>query len=168
MGAVQQGANATEGRWLTIARTLTFITHRDDVLLIKRGAHKRVFPNQYNGLGGHIERDEDPLTSAIREVREESGLIVPALRLVAVHQIDTGDTTGILLFVFTGESDGRTIGQTDEGTLEWVSLEKLAQIDLVEDLPMILPRYLKHTAEPFFAHVSYNNSDVIQLRYAVK
>ncbi|PJF37889.1 MAG: hypothetical protein CUN55_19790, partial [Phototrophicales bacterium] len=62
MGANEQGANVTSGRWLTIPRTLCFIFNGDDVLLMKRSPHRRVFPNCYNGVGGHIERDEDPYT----------------------------------------------------------------------------------------------------------
>ena len=59
MGAKQQGADATQDRWLVIPRTLSFVMNGDDMLLMKRAPHKRVFPNQYNGLGGHIERNED-------------------------------------------------------------------------------------------------------------
>jgi len=62
MGAKDQGADATAGRWLVIPRTLCFVTHGDDVLLLKRAGHKRVYPGLYNGVGGHLERDEDPLT----------------------------------------------------------------------------------------------------------
>src|SRR5262245_52850594 len=72
MGAVEQGANATQNRWLTIPRTLCFVLNGNDVLLMKRAPHKRVFPNRYNGVGGHIERDEDPLASARREIKEET------------------------------------------------------------------------------------------------
>ncbi len=76
MGSHDQGADATAGRWLTIPRTLSFVTHGEEVLLLKRGPHRRVFPNKYNGVGGHLERDEDPLSGAIREIWEETGLEV--------------------------------------------------------------------------------------------
>jgi len=57
---------------MTIPRTLCFITHGSDVLLMKRGEHTRIFPGRYNGIGGHLERDEDPLTGALREITEEN------------------------------------------------------------------------------------------------
>jgi 8-oxo-dGTP diphosphatase len=85
MGAKEQGADAVEGRWLTIPRAVCFVTNGDDVLLLKRGAHKRVFPNRYDGVGGHIERDEDILTGVKREVLEETGLTVRDVRLRAVY-----------------------------------------------------------------------------------
>lgn len=168
MGAKQQGADATENRWRTLPRTLSFVMNGDDVLLLKRAAHKRVFPNQYNGLGGHIERSEDPLTGAIREIEEESGLKVHSLRLRSIHNIDAGEASGILLFVYTAISDSRAIPQdTAEGRLEWIPKSKIFDLDLVEDLPDLLPRILdmEEHQQPMYAHVSYDAADVIQIRF---
>lgn len=168
MGAEQQGANATHGRWLVIPRTLCFVLNGDAILLMKRGPHKRVFPNQYNGLGGHIERDEDPLSGARREILEESGLQVRDLRLRSVHNIDAGQDTGIVLYVYTAMSDSREITvESDEGTLEWVPIAQLDQYDLVEDLPFLLPRLLAmpYSAPPYSVHVSYDADDQIQMRF---
>lgn len=170
MGATDQGADATQGRWLTIPRTLCFVLNGDDVLLMKRGSHKRVFPNRYNGVGGHIERDEDPLTSARREVLEETGLTVEHLRLRAVYNIDAGgeNLTGILLFVFTCHTVQREVITSDEGTLHWVPRSEILSLDLVEDVPYILPRILTmdDATPPLFIHASYASNDTLQLRFA--
>lgn len=168
MGAKQQGADATDNRWLTIPRTLSFVMNGDDILMMKRASHRRVFPNQYNGLGGHIERDEDPLTSAIREIKEESGLDVYSVRLRTVHNINAGEDTGIILFVYTGMSTNREVVQdTSEGTLEWIPKSKILDIDLVEDLPYLIPRVLNmgDNEAPTHAHVSYDKEDKILLRF---
>lgn len=169
MSAQEQGADATEGRWLTIPRSLCFVLNGDDVLLMKRAAHKRVFPNRYNGVGGHIERDEDPLSSARREILEETGLRVEDLCLRAVYNIDAGAETGILLFVFTCTSRSRRfVAEEREGTLHWVARSALADLDLVDDLPEILPRILDspHDAAPLFVHVSYDADDRMLMRFA--
>lgn len=169
MGASEQGANATAGRWLTVPRTLCFILNGDDILLMKRAAHKRIFPNRYNGVGGHIERDEDPYSGAKREILEETGLQVHDLRLQAVYNIDAGEASGIILFVFTGYSTSREfVSDTEEGTLHWVSRMELAQLDLVEDLPLILPPILNQPEDspPLFVHVSYDVDDQIVMRFA--
>ena len=168
MGAEQQGADATQDRWLVMPRTLSFVLHDDAVLLMKRAPHRRVFPNQYNGLGGHIERDEDPAGGALREIEEESGLKVHSLRLRSVHNIDAGGQTGILLFVYTAISESRTIQrQSQEGTLEWVALGRVNELDLVEDLPRLLPMILQMDDEqpPLQAHVSYDDTDRVRLRF---
>lgn len=168
MGAAEQGANATEGRWLVIPRTLCFVTNGADVLLLKRAADKRIFPNQYNGVGGHIERDEDPATSARREIREETGLDVRDVRLRAVYNIDAKAQTGIMLFIFTAVSDHRDVIDSSEGTLYWIPRGQVLNYDLVEDLPFILPRVLEMgaTEPPLFVHVSYDDDDCIRLRFA--
>lgn len=168
MGSNQQGADATTNRWLTMPRTLCFVLNGTDILLMKRAAHKRVFPNRYNGVGGHIERDEDPLTSARREILEETGLVVTDLRLRAVYNIDAGVPSGIMLFVFTAQSDTRDVVNNDEGTLYWIPEADLNNYDLVEDLPIILPRILvmDKDATPYFVHVSYDQSDQIQMLFA--
>jgi 8-oxo-dGTP diphosphatase len=168
MGANQQGADATQNRWLTIPRTLCFVLNGSDVLLMKRAPHKRVFPNQYNGVGGHIERDEDPLTSAKREILEETGLTVANIRLRAIYNIDAKASTGIVLFVFTAESDSREVIANDEGTLHWIPQQDVADYDLVEDLPIILLRVLSmgKADAPLFVHMSYDQQDRIQMRFA--
>ncbi len=169
MGAKEQGADATSGRWLVIPRTLCFVLHGDDVLLMKRAAHRRVFPNRYNGVGGHIERDEDPASGARREILEETGLSVHDLRLRGVYNIDAGEATGIVLYIYTAVSDTKTLTvTTDEGTLHWVPHDEVQALDLVEDLPAILPRVLRadDTTPPFSAHLSYDDGDALQIRFA--
>ena len=165
MGAAEQGAGG--GRWEVSPRTLIFVMNGTDVLLMKRGPHKRIFPNKYNGLGGHVERGEDVYTAASREVHEESGLTARDLRLRGVHHIDAGRDTGIMVFVFTASCDTREVIACDEGTLEWINRDHIAALDLVEDLPEILPRVLAmpDDAPPYFAHVSYDESDIILIRY---
>jgi 8-oxo-dGTP diphosphatase len=167
MGAQEQGAQAVEGRWMTLPRTLCFVENGDSVLLMKRSPTRRVFPNRYNGLGGHIERDEDPLTSVRREVLEESGLAVRDVRLRAIYNIDSGANTGILLLVFTATSDTRDVTANVEGTLHWVPKTDVMTLDLVEDLPELLPRLfsMADDAPPWFVHVHYDAQDAIQMAF---
>lgn len=168
MGAQEQGSDAINGRWLALPRTLIFILHEDAVLMMKRAPHRRVFPNRYNGLGGHIERGEDPAAGALREITEESGLRVHSLRLRSIHNIDAGGETGIILFVYTAISEGRAVKSDGaEGNLQWIPRERLEELDLVEDLPQLLPRILAMADDdpPLSVHVGYDESDSIVLRF---
>lgn len=168
MGAKDQGADATAGRWLAIPRTLCFITHGDDVLLLKRGQDRRVYPGRYNGVGGHIERDEDPLSGAIREMQEETGLSVRNVRFRGALHVDAGHSNGILVFVFTAEATSRAFTDSAEGTLEWVPRTEAHTLPLVEDLPILLPLLFEREpdAPPFFAHTSYDADDRLDMHFA--
>lgn len=155
-------------RYTVIPRTLVFITRGDRVLLLRGSAKKRIWANKYNGIGGHIERDEDIYSAARREVIEETGLEVENLRLVGLINIDGDAPTGIMLFVFTADSPSGEPIPSAEGTLEWIERDRITQVDLVEDLPIILPRAIHHPigAAPFFAHYSYNEQEQLVIRFA--
>jgi len=157
-----QGIEQSRARWHAVPRTLSFVLNGGDVLLLRGAPTKRIWPNLYNGLGGHVERDEDVYASAAREIREESGLQVHDLRLCGVTVIDAGDPqTGILMFAFTATSNSRATQPSDEGTLEWVPRDRLAEYDLVADLRVILPHILAmpDDAPPYFARYSYDAGD---------
>ncbi len=154
-------------RYTVIPRTLVFIARGDCVLLLRGSPLKRIWANKYNGIGGHIERDEDIYSAARREVHEETSLEVDGLRLVGLINIDGDQPAGILLFVFTAASRSGDPIPSEEGTLEWIARDQLAQIDLVEDLPTILPRALDlpSNAPPFFAHYQYDEQGRLMIRF---
>lgn len=176
MGAKDQGADpaAVANRWQVVPRTLCFITYQGDLLLMKRSLSKRIFPGHYNGVGGHIERDEDPRSGAIREIKEETGLSIEAIKFCGSTLVDVGQSAGILLFIFTAEAPHRDVVDSDEGQLEWLSIDRLLQsiehkrqdLPLVEDLPILLPYIFGGGDLPFFAHVSYDDEDNIQFKWA--
>src|SRR5512147_1665564 len=102
-------------RYAVIPRTLVFITRGERVLLLRGAPTKRIWANKYNGIGGHIERDEDIYSAARREIREETGLVVDDLRLAGLINIDGDQPTGIMLFVFVTESQSGATIPSEEG-----------------------------------------------------
>lgn len=161
MGQADQ--KVIKGCYQVVPRTLCFITYGDDVLLLRGAPDKRIWPNKYNGVGGHVEPDEDVYSAALREVREETGLEARDLRLRGAINIpvDADNNTGILVFVFTAAAAARDVQPSAEGTLEWIPRDRLLELELVEDLPTLLPRVLSMDANdpPFFAHYRYDKQD---------
>jgi len=169
MGQNDQGLNKGRGRYQAVIRVLVFLRNGNDVLLLKGAPDKRIWANLYNGVGGHVEVDEDIYSAARREVMEETGLAVNELALKAVVNIDAGSRElGILMFAFVGSIDRRDTVASVEGTLQWIPVDELSEYNLVEDLNWLLPRilHLPADAEPMYLHYSYNDEDQLVIRPA--
>ncbi len=165
--AQDQGVTQSKDRYHLIPRVLCFVTAGDEVLLLKGAPHKKIWANQYNGLGGHVERGETIYAAAAREIDEESGVPIANLRLRGVVTIDTGEAAGIAMFVFTAEALSRETRASAEGALEWVRPADFASLKLVEDLPMLLPFVLQHPldAPPFSAQYRYNANEQLIIAF---
>lgn len=164
MPANEQGI--TNDRYTCIPRTLIFLTRGDSVLLLKGASTKRIWANKYNGVGGHVERGEDVLSSAKRELDEETGLSAN-LRLVGLLQVDVEPTMGICVYVFAGECRDGEPRPSVEGTLEWLSFDDLDQYPLVEDVALLLERIraLDIHSPPFSARSFYDENEKLTLRF---
>jgi 8-oxo-dGTP diphosphatase len=160
------GQRLQPDRYSVIPRTLTFLTRPGEVLLMRVPPGRGAWAGRYNGIGGHVEQGEDPQSSAIREVREETGFIVGNLRLRGVVLVDTGGIPGIALYLFTGEGPPGLPASGAEGTAEWIRTTELAQTPLVEDLPTLLPRLLEKPDRPFSAVYTYSEGGALSIRIA--
>ena len=102
MPASDQGVNFD--RYMFVARTLIFLTRGEKVLLLKGAQNKRLWAGLYNGIGGHIEKGEDVISAARRELFEETGLASSNLMLHGIVTVDTQGIPGVCIFIFKGES----------------------------------------------------------------
>ncbi len=138
--------------------TVAFVLRGDRVLLMRHPEAGDRFRGLWNGVGGHVEPGEDIRAAARRELREETGLDVPDLRLRGVvHE------TGLLghahlLFLFVGESPEGPVRPLSGVELTWQPVADLEGLPLVHDLSVLLPHALS-AAEPFFATERYDGSD---------
>jgi 8-oxo-dGTP diphosphatase len=164
-----EGQRLQPERYALIPRTLSFILHGDEILLIKVPENRGAWSGLFNGVGGHVERGEEPLSAAYREIKEETNLTPTSLRLSGIVQIDTKTNPGIGLFVFLGhiEAKGETI-PGPEGIPEWIHLDHLDDTPLVEDLPQLIPKVLSSVDNdfPFFARYHYDPEDQLSIVYS--
>jgi len=126
------------GRYHVVPRTLILIFKGDDVLLQKGAANKKIWAGKYNGLGGHVEQGEDILSSARRELLEEAGIVCKDLHLSGTIMIDVDEDDGILMFVLSGQEFHGEIRFSEEGILEWIEIDKLNHMPVIEDIPLLI------------------------------
>jgi 8-oxo-dGTP diphosphatase len=169
MGREDQGVARSRERYGVIPRTLCFITFGDNLLLLRGGPGKRLWPNLYNGVGGHVEPGEDIYAANLREVKEETGLDVGEVRLRGIVHADAGDpVSGILFFVFAAVAASQNVTPSSEGTLEWLPTANLPVAAMVEDLPVLIPKVLAMgpVDPPFFAAYRYDAEDRLSITFA--
>jgi len=134
------------------------ICHDNHVLMLKRSQTKKAFPGWLTFPGGHIDEGEDPLTAAIREAKEETGLSLSPtelqLKFVAMHHhIDRDEQYVVFGFLAIIQNKPSNLVANDEGELHWIDRNDLVINDTL--FPPV-KYYLDHILGG--KGVLYNNS----------
>jgi ADP-ribose pyrophosphatase YjhB (NUDIX family) len=132
-----------------------YILHDDSLLMFKRSENKKKFPGFWSIPGGHIDEGEDPATTALREVQEETGVLISPqnikLKVVAMHHhLDRGELYVAFAFVTHLNQRPHLLQKSDEGTSHWV--KKTEAMTLENVFPPI--RY-------YFEHVLLEKPGII-------
>ena len=117
--------------------------------------------DKWIGVGGKFEVGESPFDCARREVLEETGLSVNALKYrgIVTFVSDEYGTEYMHLFTST-EFTGDIKIECDEGTLEWVKKEKIPHLNLWEGDKIFL-ELLKSEARFFSLKLIYSGENLV-------
>jgi 8-oxo-dGTP pyrophosphatase MutT (NUDIX family) len=157
---------------LFIARTLIFIRNNNRFLFIKGSPDKHTWPNLYNAIGGHIEKNESITTSLFRELSEETGLTqenIHNLRFDGAITITLPEESpNIILLIFSGFSTTTNVKESSEGTLHWLSPDDLSSVPTVADIPLLIEQVLKadDTNTPFTGHYWYDTDGNLKITFS--
>ena len=99
--------------------------------------------NVYAPPSGKFEKGESPLDCIIREFKEETGLTLvnPKLQGMSYWQ----ESSEGIIFVYTAENyEGKQISMSEEGNLEWITIEELLTIKQFEQNEKFTPYLFKN------------------------
>lgn len=121
--------------------TLCYVKRGGQTLMLHRVKKQQdVHQGKWNGLGGKFMAAETPEECVIREVHEESGLVIeaPSLRgFLTFPKFDGKEDWYVFLFV--AESLSGELVESSEGTLAWIDDARLLELNLWEGDRIFLP-----------------------------
>ena len=114
--------------------TLCYINNGHKTLMLHRIKKENdIHEGKWNGLGGKLESGESPEECVIREVYEESGLIIknPNLRgIMTFPKFD--DIDDWLVFLYTATDFNGDLIESNEGVLKWINNNEILNLNLWE------------------------------------
>lgn len=163
---MEYNTSIIQSKYKLVPRTLIFIERDNEILLIHKNKKDSFGFSKLNGIGGHIEKGEEPYEAAKREIFEESGLIINKISLVAIIFIEIGTNPGILLFVFKAKYPGGRLKESDEGDLLWMKRSSINdENNIVKDIPFLLELTdsYKEGSPPFFGKYLYDECGELRI-----
>jgi len=127
--------------------TLCFIKQADKILLLNR--EHPSWMGVWNGVGGKIEPEENPRESVLREVVEETGLVLKSINFKGiVTWIVDGNWVGGM-YTYVAELPENILYETpiktSEGILDWKDINWIIHPEnkgVVNNIPKILMRLI--------------------------
>ena len=146
-----------------INTTLCYVTRGDQVLMLHRVKKKNdINKDKWIGIGGKFEENESPDECLLREAREETGLNLTRWKCRGVVTFLTnGPWEGEFMYLFTADGFEGALKDCDEGTLEWVSREKLDSLPKWEGDKIFLD-LLWRDAPFFLLTLQYRNDKLVR------
>lgn len=110
--------------------------------------------------GGHVEPGEPFTQAAIREVWEETGLIMENPRLCGIKQFQAKGNTRYVVFFYKTNKYSGVLHSSDEGEVFWVKRSELNQYRLVADFEEHLKVFDDETLNEFYYEQENGNWNI--------
>lgn len=141
--------------------TLCYIEQDDRYLMLHRVKKENdLNKDKWIGVGGGFEDGESPEECLLREVREETGLLLPDYRFrgIVTFVSDTWETE--YMHLFTADAFTGTLGECSEGVLEWVPKAEIPSLPIWEGDRIFL-QLLAQDSPVFLLKLSYQGDRLV-------
>ncbi len=144
-------------------KTVLCYLHRGDKYLLLYRNKKKVDINEgkWIGIGGHLEPGETKEQALVREVKEETGLLINSFEYRG-DLIFINDDYEEIMYLYTSDDFTGDIIECDEGELHWIDKGKILSLNLWEGDRTFLPKLLS-TKEFIKMTLRYSKDQLIEV-----
>lgn len=138
-----------------------------EYLLIRRGKEKNSLEdcvNQYIPIGGKLEPLETPEEAVIREVQEETGILISCPKLMGiVTETSPLPKYNWVLYIFVEKIKHQMPKECNEGDFVWVKKESIPTLPTPE-IDQKIYEYIQKN-QKFIIHTTYDHELILQSAY---
>ena len=143
--------------------TLCYIENKDCYLMLDRTKKKKdVNKDKWIGVGGHAEGNETPQECLIREVKEETGLLLTSYKFRGLITFISDEYEAEMMCLFTADGYTGELITCDEGELEWVKKSDVPQLPTWEGDAQFLKLLLEDEKRFFAMKLRYEGERLVE------
>lgn len=125
-----------------------YLMHEDKLLFLYRKGSRVIGDSYVGAAGGHFEKDElnDAKACVLRELWEETGLSEGDLRDMSMRYVTLRLKNGEIrqnYYFFAYLDDPDKVNTSDEGTLEWVSIDRAMELNMPVSAKYMIEHFIK-------------------------
>lgn len=143
--------------------TLCYIENNDCYLMLHRTKKKKdVNKDKWIGVGGHAEGNETPQECLLREVKEETGLLLTSYKFRGLITFISDEYEAEMTCLFTADGYTGELITCDEGELEWVKKSDVPQLPTWEGDAQFLKLLLEDEKRFFAMKLRYEGERLVE------
>ena len=143
--------------------TLCYIENNDCYLMLHRTKKKKdVNKDKWIGVGGHAEGNETPQECLLREVKEETGLLLTSYKFRGLITFISDEYEAEMMCLFTADGYTGELITCDEGELEWVKKSDVPQLPTWEGDAQFLKLLLEDEKRFFAMKLRYEGEKLVE------
>ena len=143
--------------------TLCYIENNDCYPMLHRTKKKKdVNKDKWIGVGGHAEGNETPQECLIREVKEETGLLLTSYKFRGLITFISDEYEAEMMCLFTADGYTGELITCDEGELEWVKKSDVPQLPTWEGDAQFLKLLLEDEKRFFAVKLRYEGERLVE------